>query len=401
MFFYYTGHGDFFKNEFYYLLSDFEEKKRRQTSLENSEVDNWIRVLEPELTIKIVDACRSGLSYVKENKIIEQYLEKSKGHFKNCYFMFSSKLDQSSYQDESLSFFTRSFVKSLLNYSSQVIRYKDIIDFISDEFEGMEGQTPFFVVQADFTERFCLINKNIRELASNVSLKINTIESTSDTRVLDNKQLVKIVADDAKNYLKKEEIIELLIKVKEAIKNHKYCPDLLDLYKIESDFDDFYSPTPNLNIIGEWLVQNPNKYFAKVIRNYFHSVGGALRVGFINENNLPIKGFDITASLPYKRIQIISVPKYPNISKCNCTIVFLLSKSTIHFFYFFSTYLETDWNEMTLNKDILWKNIEIQLGNKQEVFNTISKILQEYSMWVFDSIKGKYGPTEDTNSSEE
>jgi recombinational DNA repair protein RecR len=52
VFFYFTGHGDFYDNQFYYLLSDFDEQKRKQTSLENSEVDSWLRSLNHLLTHK-------------------------------------------------------------------------------------------------------------------------------------------------------------------------------------------------------------------------------------------------------------------------------------------------------------------------------------------------------------
>ena len=93
VFFYYTGHGDFYEDEFYYMLSDFDSGKRRQNSLENSEVDNWLRSLKPNVTVKVVDACHSGMMYVKDDQAVEKYLDKSGKCFQVCYFMFSSKLE--------------------------------------------------------------------------------------------------------------------------------------------------------------------------------------------------------------------------------------------------------------------------------------------------------------------
>src|SRR5258706_2638330 len=58
--FYYSGHGEFGNDEFYYVLSDFDSKKKNQTSLQNSEIDDLIRTLSPELVIKVIDACQSG-----------------------------------------------------------------------------------------------------------------------------------------------------------------------------------------------------------------------------------------------------------------------------------------------------------------------------------------------------
>ena len=76
--FYYSGHGDFDGSDFYYLWSDYDSKRRRQTSLENKEVDSLLKMLQPSLTVKIVDACHSGVSYVKDPGTVELYLKNSK-----------------------------------------------------------------------------------------------------------------------------------------------------------------------------------------------------------------------------------------------------------------------------------------------------------------------------------
>ena len=51
--FYFTGHGDFHDGEFYYMLSDYRSSARKQTSLENTELDNLIRSLRPALFGKL------------------------------------------------------------------------------------------------------------------------------------------------------------------------------------------------------------------------------------------------------------------------------------------------------------------------------------------------------------
>lgn len=66
LFFYYTGHGEFQNDEFYYLLSDYNQDKKNQTTLQNEEVDSLFRTLNPELIIKVIDACQSGKAYIKE-----------------------------------------------------------------------------------------------------------------------------------------------------------------------------------------------------------------------------------------------------------------------------------------------------------------------------------------------
>lgn len=104
--FYFSGHGLFDDNEFYYILSDYTESKTKQTSLENSELDNLLRSLSAKLTVKIVDACQAGTRYVKDPDVFRKYLQRTEEGFDKCYFFYSSQNDQSSYQSDVISDFT-------------------------------------------------------------------------------------------------------------------------------------------------------------------------------------------------------------------------------------------------------------------------------------------------------
>lgn len=162
-FFYFSGHGDFSGDDFHYLLADFDKSKYKQTSLSNLEIDDLIRGVSPALTIKVVDACNAGVTYVKDFEALEKHLTKESKVFQSCYFMFSSLQTQSSYQDQHFSAFTRSFCRSILTSPQDSVRYKDIIDFVSDDFQGDAQQTPLFVNQAKFTETFATNAGRIRE----------------------------------------------------------------------------------------------------------------------------------------------------------------------------------------------------------------------------------------------
>jgi hypothetical protein len=216
-FFYFTGHGDFYEQQFYYMLSDFDTTKRKQTSLENNEVDNLLRSLQPKLTIKVVDACHSGISYIKGEKEINDHLEKSKNGFKNCYFMFSSNQDQASYQDDELSYFTRSFLKSLAKKDGQKIRYKDIIDFISDEFDRDTGQTPIFITQGAFTEIFCFSNSEIKKNIAPILTEFvgEDPENKSEPVATEMKSLEYFVLEGTRQYCDAVEVENLLNDIKE------------------------------------------------------------------------------------------------------------------------------------------------------------------------------------------
>jgi hypothetical protein len=106
--FYYTGHGARYDDDFFYVFSDFKEQKKETTGLRNTELDGFFRNLSPELTVKIIDACYSGSSYVKSDEDIEPLLEKSakENNLKKIYFLHSSSSVETSLASSLYSYFT-------------------------------------------------------------------------------------------------------------------------------------------------------------------------------------------------------------------------------------------------------------------------------------------------------
>jgi len=86
--FYFTGHGEFTNNQFYYLFTDYEQRRLRQTALENSELDDIIRTVNPSLFVKIVDACHSGMTYIKGPEELRACVKSTNVGFNKLYFMF-------------------------------------------------------------------------------------------------------------------------------------------------------------------------------------------------------------------------------------------------------------------------------------------------------------------------
>lgn len=404
-FFYYTGHGDFRDNEFYYILSDFDRERYRQTTLANSELDNWLRQLSSGLTVKIIDACHSGVTYIKDNDIFDKHLNESKNNFKHCYFMFSSMSNQSSYQSNTISHFTKSFIESVLNYASTEIRYKHIIDYISDEFEKNSLQQPFFITQAGFTEVFCSVNQKLKRLVSehlNVSLESKTEAGEGEVKVL---SLVNSVRKDAERYCSEKEVIENLDIAKHFIKNYSYSQDLMELYKITADFENEYTSILNeFSSIGKWLEDNKNNYFAKVSykRELINtdknlSALSNLNRSFLNIYGDPsdnyktvVSGFELTTESPYKLIKINATPNYPNIDACDCKITFVFSQVSIRLFYFCSNLKLATWNDYTYNFSSNWQTVEVEMKNIDKLKETVFNILTEFDSFVLEPLKAKY-----------
>ncbi len=384
LFFYFTGHGEYKNEEFYYILSDFKTEKRKQTSLQNEEVDTLFKTLKPNLVVKVIDACHSGQAYIKEPGIVKRYFDETKAGFNKCYFLNSSSKDQSSFQSQNISDFTLSFINSLKEHDTSEIRYKDVIDFISDEFEGNNDQTPFFVVQADYTEKFCVISDALNEYLRTLELSTNAGLDNLDH----NKSLIEKVKSQAVLYLTKDQALALINRLKERLTNLTLNQDLTELYDLEVEFFDNYEKILNKNVIGKWLDDNGSEFFAKSLhirvrkdgltgildtyRLYADSYRKMNEEDYKWERN----GFELEVEVPYKTIVINLNSKFPNVDSYTARIVYLISQKNIRLFYFITNYEVKNWDDRKLNPRIEWVSTEHLMSDETDVEAGINDIFE-------------------------
>lgn len=397
LFFYYTGHGEFLNDEFYYILSDYKNDKRKQTSLQNEEVDSLFRTLNPEIVVKVIDACQSGKTYIKESGAVTKYFQKTIDRFNKCYFLNSSLKDQSSFQSDAISDFTLSFIKSIKDHDTDEIRYKDIIDFISDEFESNPAQTPFFVVQADYTEKFCVINDSLKDYLKDVDyngpvLPIVKIGSAS---------LLEKIRKQASEYFTKEQAIQFLNELQQNVETFTVPEELEEIYNVEIIFQDSYEGIINKNTIGKWLDENTHDFFAKSIHTrerkdrHNNLLGNlaAFRIGNTyndEEYEWVRNGFDLVVDVPYKTMIFTLNSKYPNVESYTARIVYFISKKLIRFFYFISNFETKNWDERKLNTKIEWFTNEYEMHNKQEVLDGLRDIFDKLIEKAESELKEKF-----------
>lgn len=345
LFFYYSGHGEFSNDEFYYLLSDFDIKRKNQTSMQNNEIDDLIRNLNPDIVIKVIDACQSGTSYIKESDVLNKYFNETKKGFNKCYFLNSSLSNQSSYQDENLSFFTYSFVQSLKEHPSSEIRFKDIIDFILDEFNGNTEQTPFFVIQAELTEKFCAFNEDLKQYLVTYNLankKTNKDEKKAPS-------LLEMVKLNAKEYVDEEGALKAIEYCKVQFEKLSLDKEISDLYDIEVNFIIDNNSLPGVKSIGKWLKDNNNDFFAKPYYTDTYNEYDGEPVTYLS-------GYlSLIEDAPFNAISIELLSKFPNLKSYQCNIALLISKKQISFFYVIIPYLENGWDSKKLDVEkIKW-----------------------------------------------
>jgi hypothetical protein len=402
LFFYYTGHGEFQNDEFYYLLSDYNQDKKNQTTLQNEEVDSLFRTLNPELVIKVIDACQSGKAYIKEAGAITKYFQKTIDRFDRCYFLNSSLKDQSSFQTDEISDFTLSFINSIKEHDTSEIRYKDIMDFISDAFEKNTSQTPFFVVQADYTEKFCVISKTLKEY-------LNTLDTTS-TEETENKaveiSLLEKIKKQASEYFTKEQAIAIINELKGKLSENKLPDDLNEIYDLAISFQENYDGIVNKNAIGKWLDDNPHEYFAKSSHTrerkdrYTNILGGLQAASFLSrigddtEYEWVRNGFELEVEVPFKTIIFTLNSKFPNIESYTARVVYLLSKKQIRFFYFITNFETKNWDERKLNTKIEWLTSEYPLKDKEKIIEGLNKIFTQLTDKVKKEIEEKFANKE-------
>jgi hypothetical protein len=165
LFVYFSGHGDRTEDDFFYAMSDYKSERRETTGLRNSELDSLIRNLSPDLTIKIVDACYSGSTYIKAEDDITPIIQKSakENQLKKLYFFYSSAADQTSWAGRQFSFFTLALFQSLADQNGPV-RYRDLMAALADEMNRQAAPAPTFVVQADSLEIFVQMDATLSDL---------------------------------------------------------------------------------------------------------------------------------------------------------------------------------------------------------------------------------------------
>ena len=149
IFFYFSGHGAQIGAEFFYCGTEFDAARPNETGLSHTELQDMLRAAEPELLVKVLDACSSGTLLVKSERPPPPIRKEG---FRNVVQLASCRNDQNSFGGDPLSAFTRSFCEACLRKTEGAIYYGDIINTLRDDFLDNDEQTPFFVSQGTARE---------------------------------------------------------------------------------------------------------------------------------------------------------------------------------------------------------------------------------------------------------
>ena len=407
VFFYYSGHGGTFDDDFYFTPSNFDSTNRRSTGLSNDELDQLLRSLNGELTVKFIDACHAGIHYVKDsNVIVDKALKSTQINFKKCYFFFGSDTDGRSYQDDALSFFTQSFAAALAGHAEQSIRYRDIAAYIADDFERSGFQTPFFVSQALGTERFVNLSDSMRTLIDGQLLsqsvpKVSPIEPPATKA-----DLVEWIQNHAKQYCSRDEAMSTLTKIGLEFTKYEVAKPLSELFDFEVNLLETVMPSFRLrqdSYPGDLLVANEEDVFANyVYENEKYEVEIPVKQGLaafemitalygerptktVTRTRKLIVGLHFTETPPFTEVRIVAKPKFPNLPWFELHAFHVFSKVDVLLIYSISRRKLLDWKGEKFRRDRIggWRSVvgplkQHQVGPGVEVFGTFeAQIRQE------------------------
>lgn len=425
--FYFSGHGERFEDDFFYLPSDFDRKKRETTGLRNSELDEWMKAISPKLCVKIVDACFSGTQYIKSEFNTENSLEKSakKNGLKDIYFWFSSRDDEVSYAGTDFSRFTESILTSLLDKSGEV-RYREIMDAVADDFSNSGSSAPIFVTQSSNLEKFGLVSEDTHQIiykAFGIESE-NKGEGNSEHNVsLPSKDsahsslsLYDLVAEKSKEFCFNEEELSQFIKSLN-FNLSSWNEEIQKIYKIEIDNDIGSYQIPNNAKLGEWLESNKEKnYYAEATYDTeeyqteeYKALPRKPRSGYlstldklgmlggleddkeyklekITKKRRYIDGFQYTHRLENRILKIFFNPLFEIIEPiCLYVIPFYSNKDmTISFSYEFLK--RKSWGEYSPPQCTKWRNIKVNINSLDAADQAAQHIQKEVEEWLKDVI---------------
>jgi len=417
VFFFYTGHGLFDGTTFYFLLSDYSPARTQGTTLTNAELDEMLRSLAPDLAVKVIDACYSGQQYVKSPEEFEKAIKATGTTYKRCYFMFSSEQTQPSWQNGDLSYFTLELARAIQQHSSPTIRYKDIIDYISDSFASNARQKPIFVVQANFTEEFCAVDDSLRQAIAAFVPKatlasITTTTATQPPKRPITEELKERVRREAERFCSEEEAAKIFAVMKDNIEAYHLPDPVGDFYTLKPTFMVERYEVPNSKAIGEWLQKNQGDYFARLLftqeayeteEAYYPRRSGlsAFAVSLFPEYRTVTKhrdvvsGFDSTVGIPFKSVHLVAEPKLQNVPWWKWYCAFIISKSDMRCFVSLVRLREINWKERREEGKVEWRFREFPMKDSSIVKEHLDELLNQLAEPITRYLLEKHGLAED------
>lgn len=433
LFFYFSGHGDRSEEDFFYAFSDYQADRREATGLRNSELDELIRNLAPDLTVKIVDACFSGSTYIKsaEDDLTPIARKSATANELKCvYFLFSSAENEKSLAGPKLSYFTQCLLEIFANQSG-LVRYRDLIAALADEMHVRGWPSPFFVTQATGLEYFAYVGEEAL-LAVQNSLKLllpPEAEDSNDSQPSSAASSQEIVPSPSPAQpptlamLATAKAKEAYCSKDEAIANIGQLQAVRDIGRWPSELRDAYDmrvtsvseeEVPNAKAIGKWISNlKDDAVFAtptydtetftveeyKELPTMPSSTFGALGMSSVShfrrllgekeyklekveKHRQVVDGFKYSAPAVVEPTHIRFSPRYPSLENYSLYIVCLFSRRTVTCLYVVEHLALTGWETTSPAMAARWKQLSSSIKDRASLDEMIDSLINEVSNFI-------------------
>ncbi len=388
--FYFSGHGCQDNTGLHYILKDTEIEKINTTSFNNNELDDLVREYNPQLFVKIIDACQSGFHYIKSVDLDDELNErnmlpiKSNKAFANCIFMSSSRSNESSIATSECSLFTKAFILSVLDggISSDVVRYSDIQNYITDVFKTNKyAQTPYFTWQCDGRAIFTYITEQLKTLAS-TWLRVSA-------EIQDKKEEMEVKLDKFLNaYRMEEEVKNIVDKIRVVLKQENLPLSWVDKY-YDIDLEnqpkyDFKEDTDIVNFLYE-RADKENLYIEFETERVKKE--SALGIPLFGYETIPVRFSILAQSLP-SSLRMDLLPKNEGLPRYEIELVFIYCDTGMYIFQGVKQFIFKGWNKYVLGdkKKYSYKRLEYAKFEEKDWRDFVHKQLEDSAKFVEESL---------------
>ena len=388
IFFYFSGHGYQDQTDMHYILKNTECDKINATALNNKELDDIIREKNPSLFVKIIDACESGLSYIKsismgdyfeKQKSIDEKIDKT---FLNCIFMSSSKKNECSVATNECSYFTKVFIEAVLDgIKTGTVRYSDIQNYIRDEFTNEKyEQTPFFNLQGDGRAVFTYVTEALKELAEkDVQSELSDeVTNTMETKINNFLKLCRS-QEQVEKYVKSIE--SYVQRAKSTFDEFERYYDIKILNTARREFETetsilnfLYDKRKSENIYVKFETEKRQK------KPYFD-------IPFLGSETVPVKFWSMANSLPsFEKIKL--APKNEALPVYEVTIIYVYSDIGMYIFVGAHQPIYKGWNEYVLEekKNYRYFKLEYSEFDSENWKESLDTNLQDCKVFIENSL---------------
>ncbi|GLV29596.1 hypothetical protein TomTYG75_21150 [Sphingobium sp. TomTYG75] len=220
-------------------------------------------------------------------------------------------------------------------------------------------------------------------------------------------------------YCTKEVADQNYEKIPLFARQHKFSAEISSLFKITVIEHDGYPENP-LGI-GKWIneLQAKNTYFAqpkkewktyqkRVLKNPLFAGINLSLLGrnsdddykWVDDRKNEVVGYEITADLPYKHIEIHLEPNELSLAPESCYICPIVSRNKLAIFSGFCHFRYVGWDETKKASFSGWKASITEISDKNKINSSIGEILAQFNEHVIRHLTQEFLPP-DTDVAED